>query len=274
MNILVIGGMGAIGSFVIRLLLEMKHRPMVYSRHRDTTMLRDLDLETFDYAQGDVLDLPCLIHAAKKHKAQRIIHLGGMASPEDCQANPLMALKTNVEGTVHVLETAKILGVERVVYSSSKRAMGAITGEYGHPTYKPVKEDHPTMPVLVYDITKLASEHMGFNYARTYDLDFVALRFSSTYGPGRLTRWGHPTGGIIENVMLGKPVTMLQGGDEKNDRIYNKDVAQGLVKACFGQNLKHRLFHLGTGKGVTLRDFAEAAKKAIPGGANRSRSRG
>ena len=64
--------------------------------------------------------------------------------------------------------------------------------------------------------------------------------------------------------MLGKPVTILQGGDEKDDRIYNKDIAQGLVKACFGQNLKHRLFHLGTGKGVTLRDFAEAAKKLYP----------
>jgi UDP-glucose 4-epimerase len=271
MNVLVIGGMGAIGSFVTRLLLEMGHRPVIYSRHPDTTLLKDVDPGTYDYAQGDILDLPHFIHSVKNYKVQRIIHLSAIAALDKCQANPLAALKTNVQGTVHVLEVARILGVERVVFASSKRAMGEISGEYGYPTYKPVTEDHPTKPVLVYDITKLASEHLGFNYALNYNVDFIALRFAQTYGPGRLNLWGwgrvfttlvHAK--IIENAMLGKPVMIPHGGDAKEDCIYNKDIAQGLVKACFAQGLKHRLFHLGTGKAFALHDFANAVKKLYP----------
>ena len=62
--------------------------------------------------------------------------------------------------------------------------------EHLHPVYKPVTEDHYPSPDSVYDVTKVASEVMGLSYARTYGLEFVALRFANIYGPGKLARHG------------------------------------------------------------------------------------
>ncbi|MDP2659928.1 MAG: NAD-dependent epimerase/dehydratase family protein, partial [Dehalococcoidia bacterium] len=182
------------------------------------------------------------------------------------QADPRLGFEVNATGTVNILEASRLAGVERVVFTSSKAVYGPIRGEHAYPTYKPLGEDHPKNPISVYDVCKVASEGMGMNYHRNYGLDFIALRFASIYGPGKLARHGaiaqHSK--IIENSMLGKPATVAKGAQERDDMIYVKDVAQGIVKACLAKGVEHRAFNIGTGKGVTLVDMAEAVKKIYP----------
>jgi UDP-glucose 4-epimerase len=179
-----------------------------------------------------------------------------------------MGFKINAEGTLNVLEAARIVGtIQRFVYTSSKAVYGAITGEYGHPTYRPIPEDGPKNPTLVYDATKLVGEHMGLNYQRTFGLDFVAVRFASTFGPGKLARHGPVSwhSKLIENAMLGKPARLPKGGDQPDDMIYHRDIAQGIVRACFAANPEHRVFNIGRGVAATMRQFAEAVRRVIPG---------
>jgi UDP-glucose 4-epimerase len=159
------------------------------------------------------------------------------------------------------------MGIKRVVYISSKSVYDRVKGEYGHPTYQPINEDYTKAPRTIYGVTKLFGENMGLSYHRIYGLDFIALRFASTYGPGKLTRHGtgmdsgplsHTTHSqIIESAMLGRPLKIPGGGDQVNDMVYNRDVANGIVLACFVPNPNHRIFHLGTGKRETIRHVVE-----------------
>lgn len=268
MSILITGGMGAIGSFVTRMLVGMGMEPISYSRHKDTVLISDIEKKVV-IVQGDILDLEKLIKTIKTYSVEKIIHtaaLLGVAST----SNPAMAIRVNTEGTATVLEAALKGNVTRIVYASAKGVYSEAKGEYGHPTYKLINEDYPAENNMgFYGVTKLFGEKVGFVYQQQYGIDFVVLRFSSTYGPGKISKHGASSpmaihGRIIENAMLGKPFRHPQGAEQKDDFIYNKDTAKGIVLACMAKGLTHRIFNIGSGKGSTLVEFANAVKKIYP----------
>ena len=88
-------------------------------------------------------------------------------------------------------------------------------------------EDLPKNPKRIYDSAKLMGEHVGLYYQANMGLDVVVLRFATTYGPGKTARHGKMgvTSQIVENPANGVPFHLAQGGDEKDDFIYNKDFA-------------------------------------------------
>lgn len=265
MTILLTGGMGAIGSWVARELVELGHRPVLYDARAEFTLIPDL-LGKVDVVTGDLLDLPNLVRTVLERKIERILHLAAMMPPQ-AQDNPYQGFQVNALGTVHVLEAARICAARRVVYTSSKGVYGPITGEHAHPTYRPLTEDYPARPNSVYGATKLAGENMALNYVRNYGLDFVALRFGSTYGPGKLGRHGivglHSR--MIEAAMAGQETRIPQGREQVDDMVYNADTAHAVVLACFAERLEHRAFNIATGKGSTLADLARAVKRIFPG---------
>jgi UDP-glucose 4-epimerase len=267
MSILIIGGMGSIGSFVTRKFVEMGIEPIVYARHRNVLFLRDIEKKVV-YAEGDILDVDKLMTTVKAYHVDRIIHMAALLSV-GTEANPPMAVRVNVEGTANVLEAAVKCGVKRVVYSSAKGAYSETQGEYAHPTYKPLPEGYPSEDCMgFYGLTKLFGEKLGLKYQKTYGIEFIALRYSSTWGPGKLLgRAASPHGihgTVIENPMLGKPVRHPQGANQKDDLIYHKDSANGVVLACLSEKPEHSVFNIGTGVGTTLLDFANAVKKIYP----------
>jgi len=263
-SVLVTGGMGAIGSWVTRNLVEKGIKVFVYQRNPDTQLLKDI-LDKFDYVAGDILDLPRLIHTIKHYGVERIIHMAGLVHPP-LEANPLL-YKINVDGAINIFEASRLMDIQRVVYISSKGVYERVKGKYGHPTYQPIDEDYTKAPITVYGATKLFGENMGLNYHRIYGLDFIALRFASTYGPGKLTRHGAGANvgplshtihsHIIESAMLGRALKIPDGGDHVNDMVYNRDIANGVVLACFVEKPNHRIFHLGTGKTEKIRHVVE-----------------
>jgi UDP-glucose 4-epimerase len=268
MNILVTGGLGVSGAWVTRQLLEEGHHPVVYENRMDTALIPDI-VDKIKIVMGDIMDLPALIRAVKEYKVQRICHLAAlMGNP--VQANPWLGFQVNAIGTLNVLEAARIMNVERVVFTSSIGVSAPFTGEHGYPNYKPITEDYPKHPISrrsgVYCTAKLASELMCFHYHQNYGLDYVVLRIGLMNGIGKKARHGPVAiyGKMIENAMLGKPTTIPQGCDERSDIVYARDIANSVVLACFAQGLKHREFNIGTGEGYTLRDVADAVKKLYP----------
>lgn len=265
MNILVTGGLGVNGAWVTRQLLEQGHRPVVFENRLDTTLVADI-ADKIEVVIGDILDLPAVMRAVKEHKIQRICHLAALM-PSASQANPWMGFQVNAVGTVNILEAARIMDVERVVFTSSISVFTPFTGEYGYPTYRPVNEDYPKYPPFrVYGASKVASELMGFQYQQNYGLEFVTLRFSEIYAIGKKARHGPIAiySQMIENAMLGKPTVIPRGGDEKVDMVYVKDAANSIVLACFASKLTHHEFNIGTGQGYRLEDVANAIKKLYP----------
>src|SRR3954447_24982676 len=140
-RVLITGGLGAIGSYVVRALVDAGARPVAYSPRGDTRLVADV-ADRLDVVAGDVLDLPHLLRTIREHDVRHVVHLASLVVPTS-QVNPLRAVKTNVEGTLHVFEAARVLGLRRVVYLSSKGVLGIISGDAAHPTYRPLAEDEP-----------------------------------------------------------------------------------------------------------------------------------
>lgn len=265
MRVLITGGMGVIGAEATRKFVREGHRPVVYARHRDESLVSDI-IDKIDVELGDVMDMPRLLQAIKKHKITHIVHTAAFVSAVS-QANPALSVQVNVMGMINVLEAARAFDIQRVVYTSAKGVYGPVEGEYGHPTYKPVPEDLPKNPKRIYDSAKLMGEQAGVYYANNLGLDVVVLRFATTYGPGKTTRHGNMgvTSQVVEAPFFGRSFTIDQGGDQKDDFIYNKDSALGIYLACVTSGLQSRVFNIGSGVGSTLNDMAAAVRRYIPG---------
>ncbi len=263
MRVLITGGMGVIGAEASRKFVREGHRPVILARHRDESLVRDI-LDEVDIELGSILDAKRLAEVIRAHKITHVVHTAAYISALSA-AHPAESVEINVMGTVNVLEAACATNVERVVYTSAKGVYGPFRGEYGAPTYKLVTEDHPKDPKRIYDSAKLMGENATL-YWGTLGLDVVVLRFATTYGPGKTARHGKMgvTSQIVENPANGLPFRIAQGGDEKDDFIYNKDSALGIYLATVTEKLQSRVFNIGTGVGITLQDVAAVLRNHLP----------
>lgn len=264
-KVLVTGGTGMNGSWVIRELLSAGYEPVIFDLHPNFSLLEDVR-KSVELQVGDVRDIAAVSRALKLSKARLVIHMAALVQYSLIQQNPYLGFAVNGLGTVNVLEAATWHDVERVVFTSSKAAYGEVRGEYAHPNYKPLPEDYSGPPFFVYDYMKIASEGMGLNYHRAYGIAFIALRFASIYGPGKLARHGPMSvlSKLIENAMLGQPTRIPKGGDQRCDMVYFKDVGRGIVLALKAEHVRCGVFNIATGVGHTLMDVAQIIKEFYP----------
>jgi UDP-glucose 4-epimerase len=264
MKVLITGGMGVIGSEASRKFAKEGHRPVLFARHRDDNLIGDI-ADNVDVELGDVTDLPRLMDVIKRNNISHIVHAAAFVGAVS-QANPALSIQVNVNGTVNVLEAARLFDIRRVVFTSAKGVYGPLTGEYGYPTYRPIPEDMPKNPKRIYDAAKQMGEHLCRYYNDSMGVDTVILRFATTYGPGKTARHGKMgvTSQIVEAPAAGRPFHLAQGGDETDDFIYNKDSATGIYLATIAKAPESRVYNIGSGKGATLRDFERALRKHIP----------
>ena len=264
MKILVTGGMGVIGSMVCERLVGIGFRPVVMARHLDRSLIGPIE-EKLDVELGDVVDFPRLASIIKAQDITHIIHMAALIGALSHQ-NPPASVQVNVVGTLNILEAARLFGIRRVVYTSAKGVYGHIEGEYGHPAYTPITEDHPKNPIRIYDSEKLMGEHMGQFYRRTFGVEFAALRFSGTFGPGKTVRHGGKAAlsRLVEGAFAKKTVVIEKGGDQKTDYVYNRDAAEGVCLACCAERLDHTAYNIGSAILASLKDFAREIKRVLP----------
>src|SRR5258708_9790393 len=215
MKVLITGGMGVMGAKMSRRFGQEGHRPVIFARHRNEWLIRDI-LDEVDIELGDVLDMPRLLDVIKRHRITHIVHAAGFVGAVSA-ANPALSIQVNVMGLVNVLEAARALDVKRVVFTSAKGVYGPVTGEYGEPTWNPMSEDLPARPKRIYDSAKFMGENICTYYNDNMGIETVSLRFSSTYGPGKTARHGPMAvmSRIVENPAHGLPFKIERGGDDK-----------------------------------------------------------
>lgn len=264
MKVLVTGGTGAIGSWVPRGLVEMGDQPIVYDAYPDTTLVKGI-LDKIQVVRGDITDFPKTISVLKKNSVDAIIHCASLIGATTSE-NPLLTLKVNVEGTVNIFEAARILDIKRVVFASALAAVGPLEPEFSYPEYRELNEDHHCNPQELYGITKEVGERYGLFYAKTYGLDFIGLRFTQLYGPGRLVRHGsfNLIDMMISAAYNNKEYELKSGADFKTEWTYTKDDARALVAALYAQGVKHRIFHIGSGEFKSIQEIANIVRDIFP----------
>ena len=245
MAYLVTGGMGCIGSYVIRDLLNAGEDTVVYDFIHDLTIpklvLTEEQLEQFTFVQGDITDLAHILRTVKAYDIDRIIHLASWQVPA-CNANPPQALNIVCEGTINMFEAARLFDIKRVVWASSVAVFGS-PEDYNH---QQIANDAPHYPKFIYGACKSLNERYATHYFDAYGVDTVGLRFTAVYGVGRTRGMSSFTTQMIEAVALGRPY-VSPFGDDAVDWQYVEDVSRSILMSCTCPTTESRVFNVKGG---------------------------
>lgn len=262
MRVLITGGYGFIGAWIIRDLLARGDSAFVYDLREDPRRLRlvltDEQVRQVTFVPGDVTDLPTLTRAVADHGITHVIHLAGLQVPT-CRADPLLGAKVNVLGTLCVFEAVKSAGpqVQRVVYASSAAVFG---GPDKYPAGSQ-PDDALLVPSTHYGVFKCCNEGNARIYFQDYGISSVGLRPWTVYGVGRdLGMTSEPTK-AIKAALLGRPYHINFGG--WTDFQYVDDVARAFVLCGERPYTGAGAYNL-RGAVVTLTDFHETLTKVLP----------
>jgi len=254
LSVLVTGGGGFIGSYLARELVGKGQMVVAFDSSPDTSLIKDI-LGKVKFVRGDVSDLVDVMSVVKGEEVEDVYHTAALLV-DACEEKPAKALKVNVEGTVNVLEAARLHGVRKVVFIST-------AGVFSPNLPTPVRDDAPKYPTSVYGATKVLCELYGLKYLRSYGVDFRGLRFPIVYGAGR-TRGGSAWGSrLIEEPALGKPVQVPYRSEGRSAWLYVKDVVRALVLAHDAADPKKRIYNIA-GDSCSIAEVAETVKTFIP----------
>ena len=224
MAVLITGGTGFIGTTVARLLLARgEERPVLFDRYPSPQRLDEI-AGRVEVVQGDLGNFSHVLDVVKRVRPSAIYHLGGMLSfPSD--ADPHAAIQTNAMGTYYVLEAARLFDVPKMIFTST-------IATYGQDIQEPIiSDDTLQRPELLYGVTKVFGEQLGFFYRRKYGLDFRGVRYPSIVGPGVKTpaivqynSWA------IEESAKGRPYEIYVDPETRCPVMYFKDAARAVVQ--------------------------------------------
>lgn len=224
MSILITGGTGFIGAEVARQLLAAGERE-IYVLHRSQNFQRLPDIAgQLHFLQADLAHGDQIQTAVATAKPHTIYHLGALLSLL-AEADPQAAVAANAMGTYHLLEAARQQAVPQLLYASS-------LATYGAGIHEPViTDDTLQRPQLIYGITKLFGEQLGYYYKRKYGLDFRGLRYPSIIGPGvKSPGVVQYTSKVIEASAQGQPFTVTVTPETAVPVMYYKDAAQAIIQ--------------------------------------------
>jgi nucleoside-diphosphate-sugar epimerase len=249
--ILITGANGFIGSHATRLLESLGHKvvPMdVVPRSPDLALLGvKTPSHIMNVTEGAAFRALC-----DKEKPTHIFHAAHPPRNEDPSV-----INYCYHAMTNIMETAKDLGMKRVVYSSS----ASIYGQLNKPDGCLVKEEDAVSiyPTYFYRAAKTVSEWMGDSYKEKHGVDFVALRYSSVYGPGlyRSIPFELKKGilGQTCRPFLTRPL---------DDLIYVDDVVDAVCRALFAKKPLSRAYNIGLDKAYVTEDLKRAIRKALP----------
>lgn len=258
-------GCGLVGSQIARLLVEAGEHPTALDLSPQPDAIAEIvDPSRFTLARGDLLNPLDLVRVIRNRNVTHVVHTA--ANPlltAGAQQNPYPAIQVNIMGTVNVLEAARTLGVERVVFTSSGVLSSYLVG--GEDRGDPFKEEAYPRPSTIYAATKQAAENLGLCYARWFAVDFVVVRYAAVVGPWR----GRGGGGgpsqifreLVERSLRGQEATLPR---RQMEWVYSKDAAVGAVLALKARGLRSRVFNIGSGRVVSPEEVEAAVRRVIP----------
>ena len=257
MRALVTGGAGFIGSNLVDLLLDRGDEVAVIddlSSGKESNLAAALErgatLHQVDIRDGDATR-DVIVEAGP----EVVFHLAAQMDVRVSVERPAFDARTNVEGTVNVLEGARLAGTRRVVFSSTGGAM------YGDTDVVPTPEDVPALPMSPYGQSKFCAEAYLGLYERLHGVSTVALRFGNVYGPRQDP---HGEAGVVA-IFCGRYVSggqpkIFGDGTQTRDYIYVGDLVDAIVAA--GDSDVHGAINIGTEEETTVLDLIDALNAA------------
>ena len=255
---LITGGAGMVGRQLARLLLARGDEVALLDVAPPDKLPADIR-DRVTLVRADLSDWAQVLDAVSSIRPDVVYHIGALMPPAS-ERNHAAAWRINVDGTMHILEAARLFDVKTVVYSST-------TATFPISLPEPVPNDHAQQPVTLYGVTKVCSERLGEYYHRRYGLDFRAVRFLSILGPGRVpgAGWSAYTSLVVEECAKGNPYVIQVSESLRLRFIYVKDAALSLMKLADADagRLTTRVYNLD-GFSASTRELVDAVLASVP----------
>lgn len=257
---LITGGTGFIGAELARTLVGQGEEVVLFDVAPNWERIRDIK-DRVKVILGNLSNYSEVLNAVKENNIEGIYHLGSMLSiPSD--ANPQASFQTNVCGTMHVLEAARLFNVARVVFTST-------FGTYSLGVSQVITDNTLQRPVTMYGCGKLYGELLGMFYRKRFGLDFRSVRLPSIVGPGvRTPGVAQYNSLMIEKATLGEPYECYVAENTRYPGVmYFKDVVRCLemVYQAPMEQIKTVNYNVaGLKGGVTAKELELLIKKHVP----------
>jgi UDP-glucose 4-epimerase len=243
-RVVVTGGAGFIGSFVVRELLENEVGEVIiydnFSRGKMENIqnsLKDSRCMLFPHG-GDIRDIDILNEALRN--TDYVFHLAALWLLH-CRDYPRAAFEVNIRGTYNVLEACINNNIKKLVYSSSASV-------YGDAVEVPMTEDHPFNNRNFYGATKISGEAMCRSLHDRYGLNYVGLRYMNVYGPhqDQLSAYSGVIPIMLNKIDAGENPVINGDGSQAYDFVYVEDVARANLLALKSPSTD-AFYNVGTG---------------------------
>jgi UDP-glucuronate 4-epimerase len=208
----------------------------------------------FEFIHGDLTDRAALDDLFGSVKFDQVIHLAARAGVRPSLEEPALYQRVNVEGTVNVLEAARLNRIRKVTIASSSSV-------YGVNSKVPFAESDPIFHAISpYAASKLACEALGHVYHHVYGFDVVMLRFFTVYGPRQ--RPDLAIHKFARLISAGRPIPFFGDGTAARDYTYITDILEG-VMACTQKEFGYEIINLGESQTVRLDRLVELLESAL-----------
>ena len=225
-NVLITGGVGFIGSHVVRLFVTNYPEYHIYnldvlSYAGNLDNLSDIkNNENYTFIKGDICDNELIKNIFKKYKISRVIHLAAESHVDRSITDPFSFAQTNVMGTLNLLQVAKNSWqdnyINKLFYHISTDEVYGSLGKDG--LFLETSKYDPHSP---YAASKASSDHFVRSYKDTYNFPIIISNCSNNFGPNQFTEKLIPL--VVKNIINNKPIPVYGNGENIRDWIYVDD---------------------------------------------------
>ena len=271
MNILITGGAGFIGSTLADKLLKLStsfqnninNKIIIIDNFNDyySPELKDLNIKhnlanpDYKLYRGDICDRNLVNKIFKNHEINCVIHIAARAGVRPSLEDPLEYVRSNIEGTINILEAMRKNNVKKIVFASSSSVYGNCKAE------KFTEDLKVTEPISPYAASKSACEQFLYTYSKLYDMQALCLRFFTVYGPRQ--RPDLAIRKFIELIEQDKPIPVYGDGTTMRDYTYIDDIVNGIMSAINYDKTPYEIINLGGGSPVTLNEMIATIEKVL-----------
>ncbi len=255
-NILLTGAGGFIGSHLAKLLVSKGLNVVAFVRYNsknDWGWLEHSNVKNeIKVITGDIRDKDSVTDAMTG--VDTVFHLAALIGIPYSYVSPLAYIKTNVEGTYNILQSAREKGVENVLVTSTSET-------YGTAQYIPIDENHPLVGQSPYAASKIAADQFALSYFRSFNLPVKVVRPFNTFGPRQSARAFIPT--VISQVINGNNEVKLGNLSPTRDLTYVKDTVSGFFEIAKSDLAIGKVTNIGMKEEISMENLIKLIGKVM-----------
>ena len=253
MNILVTGGAGFIGRWVVKKLLAEGQRVVALddlSNGRLMNIDEFRDSPDFLFIEGDIKERDTLKQVFAGG-FDLVYHLAASINVQDSIDDPRTTFDNDVTGTFNILEECRRQNI-KMVFMSTCMVYERSMDETG------ITEEHPVKPASPYAASKLAGEALTLSYYYAYGLPTVVVRPFNTYGPFQKSSGeGGVVAIFIQRELAGKELNIYGDGTQTRDLLYAEDCADFVIRAGMDKRANGQVLNAGLGRDISVNELAQ-----------------